>query len=117
MDKINNFDVNVVMISSNNEENTITIDVSVDHFNETQKEIRITTRDILNKLIEKNIEVGNCIKSSVISNKNNNSLIGTWVFELPKIISSEIQNVSEIKELENLELTEKQEKKRKKKEQ
>ena len=97
MDKvINGQEVNAILIQR--KYGYITINVSVEPFSVTEKEVRITTKDILLYLKEKNIEVGGALKSSVISNRSANSLLGTWEFQVipDKSILLELANQSKM---------------------
>ena len=103
MDKVVNGQRVSAVLVMRNKDNTLTVNVSVEPFEETGKEVRLTAKDILHYLAEKEIEVSKCIQSSVVSNKNENSLFGTWIFELPfKEETNSLNDVAqEITEIED----------------
>ena len=114
MEIINGNKVNGVLITKDKINNTLSINVSVEPFSVTGNAIRLTTKDIIPFLtITKELEIGGCIQSSVISSTSDNSLFGTWVFQLPpklenldktiinsinttEIINEPLNNISEI---------------------
>ncbi len=79
---LNGQNVNSILVSFNKEKSIVSISISVEPYSEVNKEIRITNKDINVFLEEKNIKTIKCIKSSVVSNTSNNSLLGTWEYEL-----------------------------------
>jgi len=105
MDKVNGQRVSAVLIMTNKEKSLLTVNVSVEPFSEVGKEVRITSKDIQHLLSEKEMLVCKCIQSSVISNMSDNSLFGTWVFELPvpdvipqEVIDPIIQEITAIED-------------------
>lgn len=92
---INGQKVNEVAIFNNEKE--IQVNISVDAYKDTGTIVRLTTKDIIPYLNnDRGIEVGECIKSSVVSNMSENSQFGTWVFKKP---TSGIEILPELKTL------------------
>ena len=87
MFNINNQKVDGLLISKNND-NTLSVSVSIKPIKEnTIKEVRITTKDIIAYLMnDKNIDVGECLKSSVVTNTSDSSRFGTWIFKMKEDI-------------------------------
>jgi hypothetical protein len=79
MERVNGYNVEKVSIEEDILKNII-VYIKVKHFLSSGEQIRITTKDILPYLEEKNIKVRECVISSVISNLHENSLEGTWIF-------------------------------------
>jgi hypothetical protein len=64
------------------EDNKIYVQVSVAQWIEPRvPKIILETKDILQLLQEKQIKVGDCIKSSTIKNWRSHTSEGTWIFE------------------------------------
>jgi len=83
MEKINGQNVSGILIMNLKDKNLISIDVTVDPIQDKEKEVRITTKDITRFLIEeKNLNITQCVKSSVVTNTGDDTLHGTWIFQL-----------------------------------
>ena len=82
MDKINGHTIDGIIIMGPDEFNKLSVSVSVSPIEESGKEIRITTRELRNFLIyEKGFSLGVCLQSAIVTNTNEGSRLGTWVFE------------------------------------
>lgn len=87
-EKINGYRVNAVLTTKNIQKNTLTVNVSVDSFKDMGIFVRITHKDIISYLEnEKGMKIESCLFSSVISNTSDESLLGTWIFQLPGLPS------------------------------
>jgi len=97
MEKVNGHKVNAVLLMKDKEKSQLTVNISVESFEETKEHVRITTKDIIPYLLnEKGIEIKSCIQSSVISNTSDDSLFGSWVFELPAELKLPIVDLTEV---------------------
>lgn len=95
METINNQKVSGIVICES-ENNTITVDISVDPIGHKEKEVRITTKDLMLHLKEvKNLDVQSCIKSSVVTNTHETSRFGTWIFAMDKIQVASMDHIIE----------------------
>ena len=74
--------MNIEKFKTWEEDNKIYVQVAVAHWNEPRiPKILLETKDILELLEEKNIDVGVCIESAKIKNWRGHSSQATWIFE------------------------------------
>ena len=64
-------------------DNRIHVFVQIPHYNQNRKieRFRCKTEDVLAILIERGVEVGDCVSSTELKNWRDYSRRGTWVFE------------------------------------
>lgn len=121
MEKVNGQLVSGFVVWSSKDEQTVSVDVSVDPCDDG-KEVRITTKDVQVHLESKGYKIDKCLQSSVVTNTGERRL-GNWIFSLVSAGKSAMDELVEETEklglynteLDSVESSEETPKKRKKK--